>query len=192
MRRITLFMHITLDGVIAGPGGELDDLEPSPEEHEYANELFAAADGVLFGRRIYEGFVEYWDALDPADLALGRTERRFATVFQQLNRVVFSRTLTAVDARATLIADDPEEHVSRIKEQPGGDLLLVCGPELLASLADAGLVDEYQLLVHPLALGRGVSLFGQLERKLRLELMATRAFASGSVLQHLKVLGGDG
>ena len=186
MRRISLFMHITLDGFICGPGGELDDLEPSLEEHEFANEQFAAADGVLFGRRIYEGFVEYWDALDTADPALGAIERRFATIFQGMTRTVVSRTLTTVDGRATLIRDDLVGRVRAIKEQPGGDLVLVCGPELLAALAGAGMVDEYVLLVHPLALGTGVALFGQLGQTLRLELAETRTFPSGTVLHRLR------
>jgi dihydrofolate reductase len=188
MRRIRLFMHITLDGFIAGPNGELDDLEPAAEEHEYANEVFAAADAVLFGRRIYEGFVEYWDALDTTDPALGATERRFATIFQEMSRIVCSRTLTSVDPRATLIAHNLAKQVGGIKQQPGGDVLLVCGPELLASLAGAGLIDDYLLLVHPVALGQGVQLFGQLDRKLDLELVEARAFASGTVLHQLRLL----
>jgi dihydrofolate reductase len=188
MRRLSLFMHITLDGFIARPGGELDDLEPSVEEHEYANDLFETAGAVLFGRRAYEGFVEYWDALDLTDPTHSATELRFARIFRRMKRVVFSRTLATVDSPAELIGDGIAGSVNHLKRQPGGDLLLVCGPELLATLAQDDLVDEYRLLVHPLALGQGVSLFGRLTEPLRLELIETRAFQSGTILHRSRLL----
>ena len=64
MRKIILYMFMTLDGFVAGPNDEFDEFEPSQEEHRFANELFGAMDGVIFGRRTYEGFVEYSDSLD--------------------------------------------------------------------------------------------------------------------------------
>lgn len=188
MRKIVLYMFVTLDGFVAGPNGEFDDFEPSLEEHEFANELFRAASGVLFGRITYHGFVEYWDALDTTDEALPAVERDFAQIFQKLPRIVFSRTLDQVDANATLIKESLAEAVTKLKQQPGGDLLLVCGPELLASLVALGLVDEYKLLVKPRVLGRGKALFGGLQGKLDLKLLATKTFASGVVLHHYAVV----
>lgn len=188
MRKIVLYMLATLDGFIAGPNGEFDEYEPSEEEHSAANELFSAADGILFGRKTYEGFVGYWDTLDLSDAANSPVEIEFAKIFRRLQRIVFSRTLEAVDDKAILIQDNLAAEVTKLKQQPGRDLLLICGPELVATLVEHGLVDEIRILVKPTVLGRGTALFGDIPEKMHLKLLSTRVFASGGVLQHYQVV----
>jgi len=188
MRKIVLYMFTTLDGFIASPNGEFDEYEPSLEEHQFANELFAVADGILFGRKTYEGFVDYWDTLDLTDPDIPAVELEFAKIFRTLNRIVFSRTLATVDDKAILLKDNLAEAVTQLKQQPGRDLLLVCGPELLATLVQLGLVDEYRLLIKPTVLGRGTALFGEITGKLPLKLLATKNFASGAVLHHYQTV----
>jgi dihydrofolate reductase len=183
MRQLALLMHTTLDGFIADTDGGIDALEPSPEEHAFANEQFAAAEAVVFGRRIYEGFAEYWDVVDLSDPSTPALELAFATTFQRMPRFVASRTLEAVDdRRATLLGANPAAALADLKRQPGSDLLLLCGPELLGALAAADVVDEYRLLVHPVVLGRGISVFSEVRRPLRLELVSTAVFESGTTL----------
>jgi dihydrofolate reductase len=183
VRKLSLYMITTLDGLIAGDNGEFDDYEPSAEEMAFANQLFGAAGGIVFGRVIYEIFA-YWDTLDLADPTVSQADREFAANFRRLPRVVFSRTLNHVDDQAIVINDDIAAAITRLKQQPGGDLLLICGPELLATLVALGLVDEYRLLIRPTALGHGKALFGALPAKLQLKLAATRVFESGVVMQH--------
>jgi dihydrofolate reductase len=96
MRKIVLYMFTTLDGFIAGPNGEFDDYEPSVEEARFANAFFSSADGILFGRITYEGFVSYWDSLDLSDESISTTDIEFAKIFRKLTRVVISRTLDTV------------------------------------------------------------------------------------------------
>jgi dihydrofolate reductase len=141
-------------------------------------------DGILFGRVIYEGFVSYWDTLDPTDGSLSPANREFAEIFRKKTRVVFSRTLEKVDDDAILIKDNIANEVAGLKHQPGKDLALVCGPALLATLVGQGLIDEYRLMVLPTALGRGKALFGDLQDGLKLKLVSTRVFTSGTVLHH--------
>ena len=184
MRNVVLSMFITQDGFIAGPNDEFDAFDPSEEELAFGNEFFRSVDGFLFGRVIYEGFVSYWDALDLTDGSLSPANREFAHIFRQTTRVVFSRTLQQVDANAILIKDNIGAEVARLKHQPGKDLALVCGPALLATLVGLGLIDEYRLMVLPTALGRGEALFGGLQEGLKLKLVATQAFTSGTVLHH--------
>lgn len=184
MRKVILYMFTTLDGFVAGPNGEFDDFEPSVEEHKYANQLFSSADAVLFGRKTYEAFVSYWDALDLTDASTPPVELEFASIFRKLTRVVFSRTLERVPENTILINDNLAAAVTHLKQKPGRDLLLVCGPELLATLVQHALVDEYRLLVKPTVFGRGIALFGELQEKLRLKLVSTRVFDSGVVLHH--------
>lgn len=192
MRKIVLYMITTLDGFIAAPEGEPDvyEYEPTAEEHQYANDFFRSVDGILFGRVIYELFVSYWDALDLDDPAVPAVESDFATVFRSMTRVVVSRTLDSVDDKAILIRDDLAEEVAKLKQQPGGDLALVCGPGLLATLVESELVDEMRLLVRPVLLGHGKSLFADLRAALRLELLENRDFESGVVLHHSRIVYG--
>lgn len=184
MPKISLYMITTLDGFIAGPNGEFDDYEPSVEEMTFANALFRSAGGIVFGRVIYQIFADYWDTLDLSDTTLDPGERAFAEIFRSLPRVVCSRTLRAVDSKAILINDNLAAKIAALKAQPGADLLLLCGPELLASLVTLGLVDEFQMLVRPKILGHGKALFGAIAPPLPLKLLATRVFESGTVLHH--------
>jgi dihydrofolate reductase len=151
-------MFASLDGFIAGPNGEFDDYEPSNEEMVFANEVFGAAEGILFGRVCYEGFVDYWDSLDLADPDTKPLEADFARIFRQMTRVVCSRTRDQAEGNDILIKDHIAEQVTQLKQQPGGDLLLVCGPELLAALVQHGLVDECRILIKPSVQGRGMAL----------------------------------
>jgi dihydrofolate reductase len=182
-------MFTTLDGFIAGPNGEFDAFDPSEEELAVGNEFFRSVDGFLFGRVIYEGFVSYWDALDLTDGPLSPATREFAHICRQTTRVVFSRTLQQVDANAILIKDNIAAEVAKLKQQPGRDLALVCGPALLATLVGLGLIDEYRLMVLPSALGRGKALFGDLQVGLKLKVVSTRVFTSGTVLHHYRSAG---
>lgn len=194
-------MSTSLDGRIGGATEETADEEtadeettadntidtPEQEDHRYANQLFAAADTVVFGRVTYEGFIGYWDTLDLLDASVPAVEVEFAQAFRRLNRVVFSRTLTQVPDNTLLINDDIPTQVGKLKQQAVKDMLLVCGPELLATLAEQGLVDELLLIILPKALGKGQSLFGQLRQPMKLTLITTHAFKSGGVLHQYQV-----
>jgi dihydrofolate reductase len=185
-RKIVLSMFTTLDGFIAGPNGEFDAFDPSEEEVAFGNEFFKSVDGFLFGRVIYEGFVSFWDTVDPTDASLSDANREFADIFRMKTRVVFSRTLDKVDERAILIRENIAAKVSKLKQQPGGDFVLVCGPELLATFVRFGLIDEYRLMVLPVVLGSGKALFRDVPGELKLELLSTKVFASGTVLHHYR------
>lgn len=182
MRKVVLYMFTTLDGFIAGPNGEFDDYVPSDEEMKFANEFFSSADGILFGRVTYEGFVSYWDTLDLTDASIGEGDAEFARIFRNMTRVVFSRTLEKVEDNTILIKDDIAAEVMKLKQEPGRDLALICGPELLATLAQLGLVDEYLILVKPRVSGRGKALFGEIKERVLLKLLSTRVFESGVVM----------
>src|SRR5579859_3267602 len=186
MRKVVVYMFTTLDGMIAGPNGEFDDHEPSEAEMDFANQLFGSAGGLLFGRPTYEGFAEYWDGLDLDDPSLSERERVFAQTFRTKPKFVFSRTRERLDGDATLIKGDLAAAVSELKQQPGGDLVLICGPELLSDLVQLGLVDEYRILVKPSVIGQGKGLFEAIRGKQRLELLSTHAFESGVVMHHYR------
>lgn len=186
MGRLVLYMFTTADGFIAGPQGEFDSYEPSPAEQKLANEFFGGADALMFGRVCYQGFVEYWDALDLTSPATPPLEAEFAAFFRNKPLVVVSRTLKQVVPRAILIADNVTAEVTALKQRLKGYIVLVCGPELLATLMAGGLVDELCLLTKPSVQGRGLALFRDLQQPQRLTLLSSRRFASGTVLHRYR------
>jgi dihydrofolate reductase len=188
MGKIILYMITTMDGFISGVEGGSNGYEPNVEEMEFANDLFGRMNALLFGRVVYQGFTDYWDTLDLNDETIPPTDRDFARLFRTKKRVVFSRTLETVDPQAVLIHDNIAAEVTALKAQHEGDLLLVCGPALLSTLLSYELVDEFQILVAPLLLGQGVSLFGELSQPLNCTLLSTHRFASGSLLNRYQPL----
>jgi dihydrofolate reductase len=182
MRKLVHSTVTTLDGFIGESPEELDWIPADDELHRHFSQELASADVVLYDRAEYEIMVPYWDDYDIEDAASSEAVTEFARVFRATTRVVFSNALESVDERATLVADEFAGEIARLKSQPGGYLLLLCGPELLATCVEHDLIDEFRLLVFPVALGKGKSLFGSLHNMLRLELLSTTEFGSGVVL----------
>jgi dihydrofolate reductase len=182
LRQLVSYMFTSLDGLIADADGELEWVPIDDELMGFANEYFGSAEGIVFGRNVYQGFVEYWDHLDPADPSVNPLEVEFARIFSGMTRVVVSTTLKEVDRNAVLIKDDVPQAIEDLKRQPGGTLLLICGGELRSTLTRHGLVDRHRVLVTPVVLGRGQPLFGDMEERLRLRLVGTKVFGGGVVL----------
>lgn len=182
MRKLDSYMFTSLDGFIADPDGGLDWVPIDDELMRFANEYFGTAEGIVFGRNVYQGFVDYWDRLDSADPAVTELEVEFARIFRGMTRVVVSTTLEQVDRNAVLIKEQVPQAIEDLKQQSGGDLLLVCGPELRSTLTRLGLVDRHRVLVAPVVLGRGLPLFGDVNEPFRLQLVGTKVFGGGVVM----------
>jgi dihydrofolate reductase len=175
MRRVIYSMGVSLDGFIAGPGGEIDWSAPDDELHRFHNEQTRELGAHLCGRRLYEVMV-YWETADE-DPSLGETEREFARIWQELPKIVFSTTLDKVEGKARLATDGVAEEVAKLKEAPGRDLA-VGGAGLASTLTKLGLIDEYRLFVSPVVLGAGTPFFPALDDRINLELVETRTFGS--------------
>jgi dihydrofolate reductase len=182
MRELVSYMFISLDGFIADREGGLDWVPIDDELMRFANDYFSAADGIVFGRKVYEGFVSYWDGLDPTDASVTELDIEFAEIFKRMTRVVVSRTLEKADGESIVIGDDVAGAISDLKQQPGKDLLLICGPELRSTLTQHGLIDRHRVLVAPVVLGDGQPLFGDIQDLLRLRLAGTKVFDGGVVM----------
>jgi dihydrofolate reductase len=192
MRRLVSYMFQSLDGFIADAEGGLDWVPPDGELMAFANEFFGAAEGVVFGRKNYQVFVDYWDGLDRTDPSVPAHDVEFARIFAGMTRVVVSGTLEQVDdPKAILFKENVPQAIEDLKQQPGGNLLLICGPELRSTLTRAGLVDLHRILVVPVVLGNGVRLFADLEGLLRLRLAGTRVIDKGVVLLDYEPEGGS-
>jgi dihydrofolate reductase len=174
-RKLVYSMGVSLDGFVAGPGGEIDWSAPDEELHRFHNQQTRELGAHLCGRRLYETMV-YWETAD-RDPSLGEVGLEFARIWQALPKIVFSNSLEQVEGNARLVTDGVAEEVAKLKEQPGKDLR-VGGAGLASALAKLDLIDEYGLFVSPVVLGGGTRFFPALEQRINLELVETRTFGS--------------
>ena len=178
MRKVLVSMMVSVDGMFAGPEGDIGWHNVDEEFNDFAVEQLDSVDTLLFGRVTYEGMASWW----PTEMALG-DDPDVAVRMNALEKVVFSRTLDAADWEHTrLVKDDMAGEVSRLKDLPGKDSVIFGSGSIVTELAQAGLIDEYRLFVAPVALGKGTALFAGLPEALRLKLLDARVFASGNVL----------
>lgn len=181
MRTVIYSMGVSLDGYIAGPEGN-DWGVPDAELHRFHNEQTSELGLHLLGRRLYEVMV-FWETAEernPSASAsaseLDVAQLEFARIWKRLPKVVFSKSLEAVDGNATLSRADPVQTVRALKEEEGGPIA-VGGAELAATLTAQGLIDEYHLFVYPVALGGGRPFFAD-DTRVDLELLETRTFGN--------------
>jgi dihydrofolate reductase len=175
MRKLIYSMGASLDGFIAGPGGEIDWSAPDEELHRFHNQQTRELGVQLCGRRLYEEML-FWETADQ-NASLGEPELEFAGIWQDLPKLVFSTTLAKVEGNYRLASGGVAEEVARLKEEPGKDLA-VGGAGLASACIELGLVDEYRLFVSPVVLGGGTPYFPALEERINLELVETRTFGS--------------
>jgi dihydrofolate reductase len=175
MRKVIYSMGVSLDGFIAGSGGEIDWSAPDEELHRFHNQQTRDLGAHLCGRRLYEVML-YWETAEENPSA-AEHELEFARIWKDLPKIVFSKTLEKVEGNAKLVRNGVAEEVATLKEQPGGDLA-VGGAGLASTLIEQGLVDEYRLFVSPVVLGGGAPFFPALEKRIDLELVETRTFGS--------------
>ncbi len=172
MRKLTAGLAITLDGVVDAPSGNwmrFDD-----EMNEIIGAGVAQADAILLGRRTYVAFADLWPRLDPAV--------PMAAFMNDSPKYVLSTTLDAVSwQNSTLLRGDLTEIVTALKNQPGRDIQVPGSPRLVWSLLQADLLDELNLMVHPVVLGSGARLFPPSASRVPLTLIGSRTLGSGVV-----------
>jgi dihydrofolate reductase len=174
MRKLILKMSLSVDGFVGGPNGEGEWIFPSVDEGVTAweVEMFWAVGAHLMGRVTYGEMAAHWPT----------STEPYAAPMNEIPKVVFSKTLKEVPWGETRVArGDLVEEVNRLKREPGKDLMVHGGARLVQSLAKHGLIDEYRLLIHPVALGSGLRLFPEQEQPMNLRLVSTTRFEKGAV-----------
>ena len=177
MRKVILQMWMTLDGLVAGPNGDLDWIFSGPSDkttQDYAYDLLNKSDQILLGRGMSKEFLDYW----PKD----KTE--FGAIINKLPKIVFSKTPHKVEWPNVTIAKDIASEISRLKSQPGKNLILYGGAGLVQSFINLKLIDEYHLMVAPIILGKGLPLFANMHSSTKLNLVKTTNSKSGAVILH--------
>jgi dihydrofolate reductase len=174
----------SLDGYIEDADGKFDWAEPDEEVHAFVNDLERQIGTYLYGRRMYETMV-FWES-PPEVPAQPQVEQEFAGIWQNADKIVYSKTLQAVSSAKTLIERefDPEA-IRQLKAKAGADLS-VGGAALAAQAIKAGLVDEYQLFLAPVVVGGGKRSLPGDDVRVNLELLDQRRFRNGTVYLHYR------
>jgi dihydrofolate reductase len=177
-RKLISFMVVTLDGFYAGPDDEFDWPNVDEGFNEFAISQMNDIDTLIFGRMTYQYMAAFW----PAPEAL-ESDPVVAERMNSLDKVVFSKTMTSADwQNSTLVTGDAAPAITELKQRPGLDLALFGSPTFTASLLEQGLVDEVRVLVNPILLGAGKSLYQGLTQRVPLSLSSSTVFRSGNVL----------
>jgi len=191
MRNVVLWMGISIDGFTSGPNEGLDWLVPhatQPEAHAIHRRLRERCDTVLVGRVNYEGFFGYWPQVkddpkaSPNDVAISRW-------LDDVPKVVFSRTLREVKWKnARLARGSAADEIAALKQEPGKDIIIQNSTRLTQSLLAAGLIDELQLMVAPVAVGSGRALFAGLPHPIQLRTDDLTRFDAGAFVIRYRVI----
>lgn len=181
MRKLVLIAHISLDGFVAGPNGELDGFPKDEANLGFVCELTREADAALMGRISYQILNPYWPSAKDQP-GVTQYEVEYSNWYNCAQKIVASRTITADGLHNTVvIADDLAGKVAYIKQQPGKDILLFGSPSVAQLLMREHLIDEYWVFVNPILFGKGIPLFaGSIERT-RLKFVRDRVFENGEV-----------
>ena len=184
MRKIISFMHLSLDGFVAGPNGELNWAKVDEEIFDHVGKRISEGDTALYGRVTYQMMENYWPtAADKPNASKHDIEH--SKWYKKVHKVVLSKTMKGAGPMAVgltnteIISDNLSDKINEIKQQAGNDILLFGSPTATHSLSQLNLIDGYWLFVNPIILGKGIPLFVDIKDKIKLNLLTTRRFTSG-------------
>lgn len=183
MRKLILFMHVSLDGFVCGPNGEQDWMTMNDDEvgKYLISDLQTTVDTMLVGRVLYQGFASVWPSI-AADPANPKELIEFANWMENTPKIVFSKTLETVEWKnSSLAKGDLADEVAQLKQQPGGDMVVFGGAGFAAALTEQNLVDEYRIKLEPVVLGAGRPLFKNVSDRINLTVIKGKTFSSGVV-----------
>jgi dihydrofolate reductase len=180
MRRLAVFNNVTLDGYFTGLNGDLSWAHSGSEDAEFNAFVADNASGggrLVLGRVTYELMAGYW----PTPSAI-KNDPVVAEGMNSMPKVVFSRTLDKVSwSNTKLVKGDIASEIRKMKQEPGEDMAILGSGSIVSQLARTGLIDEYQIVVSPVVIGQGRTMFDGLKEKLNFKLTETRTFGNGKV-----------
>lgn len=175
MRKIIAGINMTIDGFC-----DHTLLSPDEEVHNHYTDLLNGADGILYGRTTYQ-LMQYWQGM--IEKPSGETSMNdFARAIDRIPKIVFSHTLKDTGWHSATLSEQPiEETIRALKQQPGKDIL-VGSRSLIVQLTHLNLIDEYQLCMHPVLVGKGLPLFDGIQDRAVFKLMKTKIFHAGAII----------
>ena len=175
-------MHVSLDGFVAGPNGELNWAKVDEELFDYVGKRISQGDTALYGRKTYQMMENYWPTAADKPTA-SKHDIEHSKWYSNVHKVVLSKTMKGADlTNTTIISDNLSDSINEIRQsrQVGSpDILLFGSPTATHSLIQLNLIDGYWLFVNPIILGQGIPLFVDIKEKIKLNLVTTRQFTCG-------------
>jgi dihydrofolate reductase len=180
MRRLSVFDHVSLDGYFVDAAGDMSwaHQNADPEWNEFTAENASGGGALVFGRVTYEMMAGYWSTAQAREAMPD-----VAKAMNEMPKIVISRTLReAAWPNTAIVKGDIGAEMRALKQQPGPDMVILGSGSIVAQLTEAGVIDAYQIVVNPIVLGAGRTLFEGVEKPLRLELKQERRFRNGNVV----------
>ena len=178
MRKLNVFNFVTLNGYFEGSNNDISWHRHGAEENKFSDDSLKAEGILLFGRRTYEMMFSFW----PTPMAA----EQFPETAKGMNRsekIVFSNSMKKAEWKNTKVIDgDIVAEMKRLKKTKGLDMVILGSGSIVTQFADAGLIDEYQIMIDPVAIGNGTPIFKGIKQKLDLKLTEIKSFKSGIVL----------
>jgi dihydrofolate reductase len=172
-------MHISLDGFVAGPNGELDWARVDEELFNHVGQRIGAGDTALYGRVTYQMMESYWPTAGESPTA-SKHDIEHSKWYKNVHKVVLSKTMKGGTTGTTIISDNVSARINEIKRQPGKDILVFGSPTATHSLIQLNLIDGFWLFLNPIILGQGIPLFADIKEQIKLKLLpVTRQFTNG-------------
>lgn len=184
MRKLVLFMHVSLDGFVAGPNGEMDWIIADEAMFDLAASRTNEADTALYGRITYEMMEGYWPTAADQPGAT-KHDIEHGAWYNSVKKVVMSRSMRGRDLKlTTIISDDLVQNINNIKQNKGKNIIMFGSPGAAHSLMKHDLIDGYWLFFNPILLGKGIQLFDNIDQITKLKLNSSETFPSGVVCLH--------
>ena len=189
MRKLKLQVQLSVDSYIAGPNGEMDWMIWNWDDKlkNYVFELTDPVDTIILGRKMTDGFVSYWSDVmtKPDDPSSIDRSHAFGKKMLETPKVVFTKTLKKSQwANTDIATGDLTEEIMKLKTQNGKDIIVYGGASLDSSLIKEGLIDDFHLFINPAAIGKGMTIFKDLNNIQKFILVKSIAFDCGIVMLH--------
>lgn len=186
MRQLVLFMHVSLDGFVAGPCGEMDWIKVDDDMFEYAGKQTDISDTALYGRITYEMMEDYWPTAGDHPYA-SKHDKQHAEWYNKVTKIIVSKTMEGEHLPNTsIISHNIPQEIIKLKEAAGKDIILFGSPSAAHLLMEENLIDDYWIFVNPILLGSGILLFNNIKHRMLLNLTEHKIFVSGVVGLHYK------
>lgn len=184
MRKIIVSMHVTLDGFVAGPNGEMDWISFDDELFDFVENFTGKADTALYGRVTYQMMDSYWPTAAEQPNA-SKHDIAHSRWYKSVVKLVVSATMSGQDSPDTqFIGEDIAKQIEQIKQQAGKDILIFGSPSVVHYLTHKGLIDDYWLFVNPVLMGQGIPMFKDITERVKLNFLEAKTFACGVIGLH--------
>ena len=188
MRKLVLFLHLSLDGFSASEDGGLEWIPYNESFEKYAEKIVSTVGTPIYGRVTYEMMKAYWQTFLHNPSA-SKHDIEHAAWLENVEKVVVSTTLPEQDWNNTrVIRENIAEEIAKLKQEPGKDLVIFGSITLATSLMEQGLIDEFQFTISPVMLGKGKTFIRTIDEKVQLELLESETLDGGIVGLHYKVI----